>query len=316
VLSSQPGKAPGINHDSLLDKATRLAGEDHRVQRLQAMRAIQRQHWPQAVDWLVRLVRDSGDRPAAVALAALVSQPQALAAMQAQLKPGAHWVGPVVVAMPQAGMPVVLAMPLVVDALAQRGLPPQTIQWLVRRLQAENQWLQAHALWTAWLGHPVALLFNGHFDHGWSDIGFDWEVMPVTPTRAGARARQVALDAHGGVLRVDFIGRPVAVPMVRQHLVLLHRRYLLRGQFMTTRLRTSEGLAWTLQCAKDGKEIARSPALKDTAGQWRPFSIEFDMPPDCGPAVVLQLQTFAPYEALAGLQGQVVFDDFTMEVRP
>ena len=316
ALTSQPGKAPGLNHGTVLDTATQLAGEDYRVQRMQAVRAIQQQRWSQAVDWLVRLVQDNDDGPAALALAGLVREPQALAAMQTHIKPGARWLGPVIGAMPQAGVPVVAAMPLVVSALPQQGLSPELTQRLLRQLKADGQWLEAHALWTAWLGHPVALLFNGDFDQGFIVGGFDWEVTPVSPSKAGALVRQVALDKHGGVLQVDFTGRPIVVPVVRQHLVLLHNRYVLSGQFMAANLRVNEGLAWVLQCVIDGHEIARTSAVKDTGGQWRTFTVEFELPPGCGQAVVLQLQTFAPYEAMTGLRGQATFDIFKLEVRP
>ena len=316
VFSSQPGKTPGVNHSTVLDTATQLAGEDYRVQRMQAARAIQLKQWPQAVDWLVRMVQDNSSGPAAVTLAALVREPQALAAMQTQIKPGARWLGPVIGAMPQAGVPVVMAMPLVVNALPQQGLSPELTQGLLHQLKADGQWLEAHALWTSWLGHSVPLLFNGNFDQGFIAGGFDWDVTPVSPSKAGALVRQVALDKHGGVLQVDFTGRPVTVPVVRQPLVLLHNRFVLSGQFMTSSLRVNEGLAWVLQCVSGNREIARTPALKDTAGQWRPFTVEFELPSGCGQAVALQLQTFAPYEAATGLRGQATFDDFKLEARP
>jgi len=316
VLTSPPNNYSGVNHDAVLDTATQLAGEDYRVQRMQAARAIQHKLWPQTVDWLVRLVQDSHDGTAAITLASLVREPQALAAMQTQNKPGAHWLRPVLEAMPQAGVPVVFAMPLVVKALPQKGLSPETVQNLLRQLRAEGQWLEAHALWTAWLGHPVALLFNGDFEQGFIDGGFDWEVAPVPVSKAGALARQVVLSQHGGALQVVFTGRSLAVPVVRQYLVLLNQRYLLSGQFMTSKLRANEGLAWTLQCTVNGQEITRTPALKDTNRQWRAFKVEFEIPSGCGQAVTLQLQTFAPYEAAAGLRGQASFDDFKLEARP
>lgn len=316
VLSSQPVNATGLNHNAVLDTATQLAGEDYRLQRLQAARAIQLQQWPHAVDWLVRMVQDNSNGSAAVALAALMREPQALAAMQTHIKPGARWLGPVISAMSQAGVPVVLAMPLVVKALPQQSLSPELTQGLLRQLKADGQWLEAHALWTAWLGHPVPLLFNGDFDQGFIAGGFDWEVTPVSPSKAGALVRQVALDKHGGVLQVEFTGRPVDIPVVRQSLVLLHKRFVFSGQFMATNLRVNEGLTWVLQCVNDKREIARTPALKDTAGQWQPFAVEFELTPGCGQAASLQLQTFAPYEAATGLRGQVSFDSFKLEARP
>jgi len=316
VLLSQPGAAEPRGA-SVLDTATKLAGEDQRVQRMQAAKAIQQQQWPLAVDWLVRLVRDADDSKAALALASLIPEPQALAALQAQLELGAEWLAPVIGAMAQAKVPLVMAMPLVVRAQARQQLSPELTRQLLRDLKAQGQWLDAHALWVASLGQgPVDLLFNGAFDQGFLPGGFDWEAMPAPASRAGALLRQAAFVKRGGVLQIDFTGRPVVVPMLRQHLVLLHSRYGLTGQFMATKLRSDEGLAWVLQCVGDGRELARSQALQDTGGQWRPFTIEFELPSGCGPAVALQLQTVAPYESATGLRGQVLFDDFKLEVRP
>ena len=316
VLSREPAKAPGVNPDTALDTATQLASQDYRVQRMQAARAIQRKQWPQAVDWLLRLVQDSSDGPAALTLAALVAEPQALVAMQAQVKPGARWLEPMIDAMPQAGVPVIAAMPLVVLALPQQGLSPELIHRLLRQLKAGGQWLEAHALWTAWLGHPVDLVFNGNFDTGFLADGFDWELMPTSPSTTGAVIRQMAISGHGGVLQLDFTGRPLVVPIVRQHLLLLQNRYVFSGQFMGSQLRVNDGLAWVLQCVSGKREIARTPALKNTAGKWQAFRVEVDLPSDCGQAVALQLQTFSPYESVTGLHGQLMFDDFKLEGRP
>lgn len=313
VLASQPDPVAGLNPDAALDTATQLAGQDNRVQRLQAARAMIRQQWPQAVGWLVRLVQDAGDGRAALALAGLVAQPQALAAMQNQLQPGTRWLEPVINAMPQAGVPVVAAMPLVVRALPQQGVSPALALRLLRGFKADGQWLEAHALWTAWLGHPVPLLFNGDFEHGFIADGFDWDVTPAPPSKAGALVGQVTASGHGGVLEIEFSGKPVVQPVLRQHLVLLGNHYVFQGQFMANRLNVKEGLTWALLCATDGREVARTPVLKETGGEWRPFMIEFELRPGCGPAVSLQLQTVAPYEALTGLRGQVMFDNFKLE---
>ena len=314
LLSRQPNFKPGqYDHDAILDIATRLAKQDRRLHRLQAIRAVQRQQWAVAVDWLIRLVEDGDDGQAAVALATMMREPLALAAMKNHIKPGRRWFGLMVGALPQARVPVVEAMPLVVQAVAQQSLSPELLQQLLQQLKTDKQWIEARALWNAWLGRPSPLIFNGDFNNGFIPGGFDWEVTPEQPSKAGALVRQVALDKHGGVLQVEFTGRPVAVPVIRQHLVLFDKRYLLSGQFMTARFLANEGLAWTVNCANDGREIARTPAIKDKTALWQSFRLEFEVPPGCANAVALQLQTFAPYESTAGLRGQATFDDFKLE---
>ena len=315
LLSSRPNyKADQFNHDAILDMATRLARQDRRLHRLQASRAVQRQQWAEAVDWLTRLVEDSDDGQAAIALATLMREPLAMAAMKNHLQPGGRWFGLMVGALPQARVTVVEAMPLVVQAVAQKSVTPELMQQLLQQLKTEKQWIEARALWNAWLGHPSPLIFNGDFNNGFIPGGFDWEVTPEQPSKAGALVRQVALDKRGGVLQLAFTGRAMAVPVIRQHLVLLDRRYLLSGQLMTTRLQTNEGLAWTVNCANDGREIARTTAIKDTSALWQPFRLEFEVPSSCANAVSLQLQTYASYESSTGLRGQVTFDDFKLEM--
>ena len=317
LLSSRlDAPAPGLELDAVLKTATHLAPQDVRLQRLQAARALQHQAWPLAVDWLVRLVRDSDDGQAAVALAMLMQEPGALSAMQGQARQSSRWLAPVINAMAQARVPVVTAMPLVVTALAQHDMPQELTQQIMRQLKTDGQWIDAHVLWTAWLGHPTALMFNGSFDNGFIADGFDWEIMPAPPSKVGAQVLQLALAQHGGVLQVDFTGRTLAAPLVRQQLLLLNDRLAFSGQFMTAGLQAREGLAWVVKCAAGGRELARTPAIKDTARQWLRFYVEFSLPASCGHAAVLELQAFAPHESGTGFRGQATFDDFTLKALP
>ena len=314
ILKAQPGTTMNAEAAAVLDTATRLAGQDYRVQRLQAGTALRQERWPDAVKWLVHLVQDNGDNDAALTLASMLREPKAVTAMQARIKPGDRWVGAVINALPAADLPTVAAMGLVVQALEQRAMSPELIQKVLQGLKAHGDWLDAHALWTAWLGRPVDLLFNGSFDQGFIAGGFDWEVLPISPSKAGAVVRQVALAGRGGVLQVEFSGRALTVvPVVRQPLLLLNSRYALTGQFMTGPLVSDGGLAWSLHCAQGGLEIARTVPLTDTSGQWRQFSLEVVVPPACGPAVVLQLQPFTASEAASGIRGQASFDGFTLK---
>jgi hypothetical protein len=116
------------------------------------------------------------------------------------------------------------------------------------------------------------------------------------------------------VLQVEFTGRPVAQPLVRQTLVLPPGSYGFAGDYMGRQMRTEQGLVWTFNCVAGGRELARTPALLDTQGQWRSMSVALAVPPDCT-AVVLQLQTGLGSEALTGLRGQMSFDAFRLEAR-
>ena len=62
----------------------------------------------------------------------------------------------------------------------------------------------------------MPLLFNGGFEQGFIADGFDWELRDEGPSKAGALIEQPALGERGRVLQVEFTGRPVAQPLVRQ----------------------------------------------------------------------------------------------------
>jgi hypothetical protein len=89
--------------------------------------------------------------------------------------------------------------------------------------------------------------------------------------------------------------------------------YRLRGEYMAAKLRTEEGLAWTVQCTAGRRTVAgRTQPLKDTGGVWKPLTLEFVVPPDCGVVASVQLEPAAQYEAATGMRGHVAFDAFSL----
>jgi len=104
--------------------------------------------------------------------------------------------------------------------------------------------------------------------------------------------------------------------VIRQYLFVPPGKYVLRGEYMTTRLRMEQGLAWSVRCpAAANAEAGRSAALLDSSGAWKGFSFEFVVPRNCGPIASLQLETFAAFEAVAGFKGQVAFDAFELSAQ-
>jgi hypothetical protein len=155
LLTSQPGGVAPLDDAAVLATASRMAPQDPLLQRLQVSRALQRELWPQAVPGLVRLVQEQGDADAARVLAALVARPKAQAALRAALQPGSTWLEPMLGQLDAAKVPVVLAMPLVAQALPLRLVSPRMGQALMRSLKAGGQWLEAQALWVALVGGAV-----------------------------------------------------------------------------------------------------------------------------------------------------------------
>jgi hypothetical protein len=198
------------------------------------------------------------DSESAVVLARLMPQPKAMAAMMPHVKPGAKWLDKSIDAMRGAKVPVVYAMPLVVRALSEKALSPALAMQLLTELKANGNWLEAHAVWTAWLGHAVPLIYNGDFEDSIADAGFDWEITPVAPSKAGAVVEQIEVAGHGGVLNVEFNGRSMVTPLVKQDMVLLGDHYRITGQYLSPKLVSREGVVWSLVCLATKQEVAQT----------------------------------------------------------
>ena len=307
LLTSQPPGVAPLDETAVLAVAARLTPQDALLLRLQAARALHQSQWAPAVSALVRLVQEHADPEATRALAALVGNPSAQPALKAALQPHSTWLEPVLHQLGSAGVPVVLAMPLVAEALPIKLVSARGGQMLLRELKANGQWLQAQALWVYLLGGKAPLLYNGGFEQGFIVDGFDWQLQDVGPSRSGVLIEQPVRGARGRVLQLEFTGRPVLQPMVRQVLVLAPGKYQFTGDYMARQMRNGQGLAWSFNCVAGGREMARTHPLKDTQGQWQKMDISLSVPIDC-PAVVLQLQTQLVSEALSGLRGQMSFD--------
>lgn len=314
LLAGQPGGVAPLDDAAVLAMAGRMAPQDPLLLRVQASRALQREQWALAVPGLVRLVQEHDAGDAMLVLAALVARPQAQPALRAALKPGTSWLEPVLAQLDAARVPVVLAMPLVAQALPLNLISPRTGQAVMRSLKAGGQWLEAQALWVALVGGAVPLLYNGGFEQGFIADGFDWELRDEGPSKAGVLVEQPALGERGRVLQLEFTGRSVAQPLIRQVLVLPPGSYAFAGDYMGRQMRTEQGLVWTFNCVAGGRELARTPALLDTQGKWNGMSVALAVPTDCS-AVMLQLKVQLDSEALAGLRGQMSFDAFRLDSR-
>ena len=304
----------GAAHEASLRAAALLAPNEPNVLRGRAAQALAREQWPEAAALLVQLLAYHGGAEPAQVLAQLLASRDGTALLRPHLATASRWLPQVLASMPAQKLPLASALPLLAEAGARGGVDRATVTQVVRSLQAGEQWADAYALWLTQHVQPVPLLFNPGFDQPLQAGGFDWETPPGQPSRAGALVNQRRLNARGEVLEVQYTGRPLPAPAVRQYLFASPGRYQLRGEYMSTRLRLEQGLAWAVRCTHGGKALAgRTAGLQDTAGAWREFEFEFTIPPLCGAVASLQLETLAPYEAAAGFRGVVVFDNFRLQ---
>ncbi len=326
AISANPGDANAYVDLALADRsslqaglraaAAKVAPNHPSVLMARAVAALVRQDWGDAVAPLVQLVEHRDNVQAAQLLARLVAGGQSQV-MYPYLTPGTHWVPKVLAQMPQPQFALSAALPLIVQAAKVGVVDADAVRIYVRQLKSSGAWVDAYSLWLARQGKAMSVLNNQSFDEPFQPDGFDWEITSSgPPSRAGAIVERKGTEARGTVLDVRFTGRAIGLPMVRQYLFLGEGRYRLRGDYMTRQLRMEQGLAWAVQCTAASMQAGRSAALADTGGSWSPFAFEFSVPRGCGPVASLQLETFAPSDAVLGARGRAAFDAFSLEKLP
>ncbi|MDP3673074.1 MAG: hypothetical protein Q8R69_25700 [Telluria sp.] len=309
-LAVEPGR------EAALRAASTLAPNDPDVLRARAVLALEREDWAAAVPPLVQLTRYYRPVSAEVPeLLARIAGSGHADLLQPHLLPGTDWFPLVLDEAVRLKAPLSGMLPLVGHASANGALPPDRLRAFVRTLKHRGQWVDAYGLWLSQHGGRVPILYNAGFDHNLQPDGFDWEVAPVTGGRAGAVAGTRPFSHRGQVLEVLYTGNSFPSPAVRQYLLLAPGRYRLAGQYMTAKLRTEGGLAWSVRCVTGAPEppAGQSAALADTKGSWLGFDFEINVPATCGPVAGLQLETFLPYEAAAGIRGKAYFDSFSLQ---
>jgi hypothetical protein len=303
--------ASGAGATKVLQAAAAVAPNNANVLRWRAAEALDQRKYEQAVPLLVTMLEARGSQEAARILAQLMAAPEGVALMRPHLDQAEQWLPSVLAAMPSLKIPPGQALPLVAEAMDKGALPDQARRAYMRSLKAAGQWLDAYGLWLAHQKQVVPLLYNGGFDQAFEPDGFDWEFSPVARSKAGVVIEQEAIARRGLVLGIEFTGRGFTSPILRQYVFAPPGTYRLRGEYMGAKLRSENGLAWVVACPSGAKAgVARSTALQDTGGVWKPMEIEFTVPADCGPVASIQLEPAASYEAAIGMKGSVAFDNF------
>jgi len=258
---------------------------------------------------------DVPDREAESArvLAELAATPQGVSLLRPHLATAAEWLPQVLNGAYALKLPPGDLLPLAAAAAEKNALPDEARHRYMRSLKASGQWLDAYGLWVANHKNLVPLLYNGSFDEPIEADGFDWEFAIAPRSRAGVLIEQEPLARRGLVLDIDFTGRSFNSPIVRQYLFLPPGTYHVHGEYMAPKLRSEEGLAWSVQCtAGRPRVLGSSGRLRETGGLWKPVEFDFTVPADCGPVASLQLAPAATYEATTGIKGSVSFDAFSL----
>jgi hypothetical protein len=295
----------------VLEGATALAPHHSNVLRRRAAAALQGGRLDEGVALLVQMLQHRNNAEAAQVMARLAATPEGSALLRPHLPEARHWLPAVLSAMRTLKIPSAQALPLVAQAMQQGTLAEDARRAYMRSLKAEGAWVDAYGLWLARHAEVVPLLYNGGFDAPFEPDGFDWEYTPGLRSRAGVLVDQHPLARRGMVLELEFTGRSFSRPIVRQYVFAPPGSYRLRGEYTASKLRSEGGLVWHVVCASTGTKLpARTQAMQDTGGLWKPVALEFAIPPDCGPVASVQLEPVAAFEGTAGFKGRVELDGF------
>ena len=183
----------------------------------------------------------------------------------------------------------------------------------LQRLQRDGLWVESYLVWLNQLRkeqlNAVGNLFNGGFEEGISNLGFDWIVTPAsqvvvdTATTYGATGQKA--------LRVVFRGPRIQFQHVHQYLMLDPGNYSLRGRVRPDNLESTEGVHWSIYCVGTTTALAHSERFNGT-DHWQHFASQFQIPPrDCAVQMLrLELagRSALDYEA----KGAIWFDDLSI----
>lgn len=296
---------------ALLHAASTLAPTEPNVLMWRAGEALSANQIPQAVALLVQLIEHRGKGEAANALARIVASGIGTPLLRPYLGAANQWLPQVLASLTALKLPLTSALPLVAEASAKGAITGQTIRSYIGALKTDEKWGDAYSLWISQQRGPTPLLYNGGFERAFQPDGFDWEVTPSAPSRAGALVGQRESGKRGRVLELQFTGRPVLVPIIRQYVLAPQGAYVFRGQYMASHLKMEQGLAWTARCSNRTAPVpvaGRSDGLQDTTGAWKSFQFPVVIRSDCGVVISVQLETLAPFEASTGFKGYAAFD--------
>lgn len=306
-------KVGGEAADDSLRAAIKVAPHDPDVLRLQVNKLTQAGNWSESIPVLIELAEFHTDMNAATVLALWSSQDVRVSrALAAYVKSESRWFGHVLGSARRDVLPVAKMIPLISEGIAKGLVTHRALQPVMQGLKANGQWADAYGLWMQQNGGALGPLYNASFEQPLRADGFDWELNAGAGPRPGAVAQRMRLSDRGYVLGVQYSGRAIAAPVARQQLFLFEGRYRLDGQYMVEKLRSEKGLAWVARCEGSGAELGRSPSLTDTRGAWTAFGFDINVPRNCLSVVNLQLETAAPFESTAGVNGRAYFDGFAL----
>jgi hypothetical protein len=304
----------GAAHSAALRGASVLAPHEPNVLLLVGWEALEREQIDRAIDAFVQLVSLNSHSESAAVLARLLASGNYTSIFESHVDTADRWLPAVLGQLRASRQDSGVALRLVASAMKKRRLKPEIFHSYVATLKGQGRWTEAYALWLTQQRQPAPILSDGSFEQPFANDPFGWE-SPASAARGGVVVRQRAHPGQGLVLELQFTGRPFTNPVTRQHLSLPPGTYVLRGKYMSSRLRSETGLAWSASCInRAAGEAGRSEPFLDSGNRWKAFEFPLTVPANCGPVAELSLGTYAAFEAAVGLRGEISFDDLSLHI--
>lgn len=331
ALAADPLQVPAL---SVLGRAAEQRGEAARAAPLMTAAGARNRRDPTLQLWLLRRAAATGDFNEAFARADALSRaepdltrrlfpvmmdmaarPGGVTALAGRLAQDPPWRAGFMITWvrnaPTADGPISL-----MDAMAVQGAPATPLEkGLVQtRLVRDGRFQQAFVLWAQDLPpaqlNALADVNDGGFEGAPAEGPFSWDI--ERPAR-GVADFDSAPGRSGKALHLRFDGRPPPQILVRQLLVLPPGPRVLTGEVKADRFDTIEGLSWTLRCAGDSHAmIVQSPPITG-AGDWRRFSVAFDVPADGCEGQWLSLTVLGQTAGARRSSGEVWLDNIAIQ---
>ncbi len=189
----------------------------------------------------------------------------------------------------------------------------------VARLQKEGLWSDAFLAWLNGLG-PQGLKYmgqpyNGSFEASLSHSGFGWKFDKVN----GVLVETEHTFGNQGQRALHFVfqGEDKPYKHFYQTLFLAPARYRLAGSVRPDSLISTGGLRWKLRCLINSREHFGESLGKSErflgVGQWRRFSLEFEIQDTHCEAQDLRLESEVSGRGNDMMSGEIWFDSMVIE---
>lgn len=188
---------------------------------------------------------------------------------------------------------------------------------LLARMQKDGRWIEAYFIWLNSLSREkvgsLGNLFNGNFEQGISNEGFDW----IAPKVHGAMVEDAPTYGTTGTkaLHVELDGQRLRFQHLYQYLMLDPGKYYLRGRVRLDSLKSEKGLQWVVRCIQSPAEPVGTTEYFVGTDQWKHFSSNFEVPEEGCPVQVLGLELGGRSTLDFIAEGSIWFDDMEIERR-